>query len=133
MMTEKPVTDDLEQLLKAVNAYLDALYFGDTELFERVMHPHVRLFSATDAQMLELDLPAYLEIVRNRPSPASKHDPRLDRVLSVEIASPTTAHVRVEDAVLPKRFTDELTFVRTDGEWKIVSKVWHYVLDQRPQ
>lgn len=34
--------------------------------------------------------------------------------------------------MLPKRFTDELTLVRTDGGWKIVSKVWHYVLHERP-
>lgn len=128
MISSNHDPDDLDQLVEAVHSYFDALYFGDTNLFERVMHPHVRLFSATDSPMLELDLPAYLEIIRNRPSPASKHDPRLDRVLSVEIASPTTAHVRVEDAVLPKRFTDELTFVRIDGEWKIVSKVWHYVV-----
>ncbi len=131
-MTEQHEAGELDQLLKAVRSYFDALYFGDAALFEKVIHPHVRLFSATDSPMLELDLPAYLEIVRNRPSPASKGDPRLDRVLSVEIASPTTAHVRVEDAVLPKRFTDELTFVRLDAEWRIVSKVWHYVLQARP-
>jgi hypothetical protein len=88
----------------------------------------VRLFSATDTPIVELDLPTYMDIVRKRPSPASRKDPRHDRVLSIEIASPTTAHVRVQDAVLPKMFTDDLTFLRVDGRWRIVSKVWHYVL-----
>jgi hypothetical protein len=127
-MTQPDSTQVIDQLLEAVQSYFDALYEGDTKLFEKVMHPRVRLFSATDQPMLELDLPAYMEIVRNRPSPASRHDPRHDRVLSIDVASPTTAHIRVQDAVLPKMFTDELTFVRVDGQWKIISKVWHYVL-----
>ncbi len=125
-MTRERKSDQVDELLEAVHRYFDALYYGDTDLFAQVMHSRVRLFSATDQPMLELDLPAYLEIVRNRPSPASRHDKRHDRVLSIDIASPTTAHVRVQDAVLPKLFTDDLTFVRVDGEWKIVAKVWHY-------
>jgi putative lumazine-binding protein len=127
-MTQREDTHAVDELLEAVHSYFDALYNGDTDLFSRVMHARVRLFSATDRPMVEMDLPVYLELVRNRPSPASRKDPRHDRILSIEIASPTTAHVRVQDAVLPKLFTDDLTFLRVDGEWKIVSKVWHYVL-----
>ncbi len=127
-MTRPEGTQLVDELIEAIHWYFDALYNGDTELFKKVMHPHVRLFSATDAPTVELDLPTYMEIVRKRPSPSSRNDPRLDRVLSVEVASPTTAHVRVQDAVLPKVFTDDLTFLRVDGRWRIVSKVWHYVL-----
>jgi putative lumazine-binding protein len=127
-MTQRAATQAIDELLVAVHSYFDALYNGDTDLFAKVMHSRVRLFSATDEPMIEMDLPAYVELVRNRPSPASRKDPRHDRILSIEIASPTTAHVRVQDAVLPKLFTDDLTFLRVEGEWKIVSKVWHYVL-----
>src|SRR5213592_5157973 len=66
------------------------------------LFPYTTLFRATDTPTVELDLPTYMEIVRNRPSPSSRNDPRLDRVLSIEVATPTTAHVRVQDAVLPK-------------------------------
>ena len=127
-MTQAEGTQLVDELIEAVHWYFDALYEGDPELFAKVMHPRVRLFSATDKPMVELDLPTYMDIVRNRPSPASRNDPRHDRVLSIEVATPTTAHVRVQDAVLPKMFTDDLTFLRVDGQWKIVSKVWHYVL-----
>jgi hypothetical protein len=79
-----------------------------------------------------LDLPTYLEVVKNRPSPASRQDPRSDRILALEVPTPTTAHARVQCAYLPKRFTDDLTFVRSDGCWKIIAKVWHYDLgDER--
>lgn len=136
-MKTESVTTEMRSLLERVQEYFDALYDGDADLFARVMHPKVQLYCPTPDPPLEMDLTAYLELVRGRPSPASRHDPRLDRVLAVEMASPTTAHVRVQDAYLPRFFTDELTFVRSTGQdWKIISKVWHYeILDEnnKPQ
>lgn len=120
-------TANVASLLEAIQGYFDAMYNGDTKRFTRVMHPKVRLYCPTPDPPVEMDLAAYLDLVRGRPSPAQRQDPRHDRVLSVAVASPTTAHVRVQDAYLPRLFTDELTFVRPNGEdWRIISKVWHY-------
>lgn len=109
--------------------YFDGLYEGDTEKLSRIYHERVRLYCATDPELVELDLPTYLELVKNRPSPASRGDERFDRILEVSVPSPTTAHARVECAYLPRRFTDDLTLVSVDGRWKIIAKVWHYELD----
>jgi hypothetical protein len=126
MITRAPATEDVKALLGVVQDYFDALYEGDTELFARVLHPSVRLFGAADNPNVELDFASYLDRVRNRPSPASRNDPRHDQVLSIDMSSPTTAHVRVRTALLPRLFTDDLTFVKTGSGWKIVAKVWHY-------
>jgi hypothetical protein len=125
-------TSETVQLLLAVQGYLDALYYGDADLFAKVMHPKVRLYCPTPEPPLEMDLREYQDLVRGRPSPAARKDPRLDRVLSVTVASPTTAHVRLQDAYLPRFFTDDLTFIRKGDEpWQIISKVWHMeVLDE---
>ena len=127
MTSEEGATTGAAQLLAAVQGYLDALYNGDAELFAEVMHPKVRLYCPTPDPPLEMDLNGYLDLVRGRPSPAQRKDPRLDGVLSIGIASPTTAHVRVQDAYLPRFFTDDLTFIRlAGGPWQIISKVWHF-------
>jgi hypothetical protein len=131
-MTAAGATEGTRQLLESVQAYLDALYNGDADLFARVMHPKVRLYCPTPDPPLEMNLREYQDLVRGRPSPAARKDPRLDKILSVTVASPTTAHVRLQDAYLPRFFTDDLTFVRKgDGPWQIISKVWHIeVLDE---
>ena len=67
-----------------------------------------------------------MDLVAGRPSPEKKGDVRQDEIVSITIASPTTAHARVKDIYLPKRFVDDLTFVLIDGRWQIVSKVWHF-------
>ena len=38
------------------------------------------------------------------------------------------AMVHVECVIQPKYFYDALTFVQKQGEWKIISKVFHYQL-----
>ncbi|MCA0343828.1 MAG: nuclear transport factor 2 family protein, partial [Proteobacteria bacterium] len=85
-----------------------------------------QLYSATEGKLVNLDVDAYLDLVANRPSPEGKGDVRQDEILSITVSSPTTAHARVKDVYLPKRFVDELTFVLIDGKWQIVAKVWHF-------
>jgi hypothetical protein len=115
-----------EALRAVVGRYLDALYEGDVAGFREVLHPDARLFSATEGMLVALSREQYLEIVARRPSPASRGDPRRDEILNVTLGSPTTAHARVKNAYLPKRFTDELTLVRLDGAWRVIAKVWHF-------
>lgn len=113
---------------KAAQMYLDALFFGDVQGFRSVFHPQAQLYSATEGKLINLTVDAYMDIVASRPSPQEKGDHRQDEILSVSVGSPTTAHVRVKDVYLPKRFVDDLTFVQLDGKWQIVSKVWHFDL-----
>ncbi len=115
-----------ESVLSAAQSYLDAMYFGDVEGFRSVFHPQAQLYSTTEGKLVNLDVGTYLDMVANRPSPEKKGDMRQDEIVSISIASPTTAHVRVKDVYLPKRFIDDLTFVLLDGKWQIVSKVWHF-------
>ena len=121
--------EPISALLEVLRDYFDGLYDGDVDKLTGVFHERVRLFCPTDSELLEMDLPTYLEVVKNRPSSASRQDERFDRILEVSVPTPTTAHARVQCAYLPKRFTDDLTFVRTPAGWTIIAKVWHYELD----
>lgn len=115
-----------ESVRSAVQAYLDALYTGNVDGFRRVFHPQAQLYSVTEGTLVNLTVDAYMDLVAGRPSPEKKGDARQDEIVSITIASPTTAHARVKDVYLPKRFVDDLTFVLIDGRWQIVSKVWHF-------
>jgi len=122
--------NDLSAITAVVQQYWDALYDGDVHAFQQIMHPTCRLYCGTSGELLHMDLPSYLDLVQGRPSPASRKDARHDRLLSIDLASPTTAHVRVMDAYLPRQFIDDLTLVKVGDRWWIVSKVWHYVVEE---
>lgn len=121
------VPDEITRIARVLATYFDALYEGDVEKFASIFHPDAMLFCATAGEVV-MGVEAYLALVAGRASPASRGDPRRDEIVAITVASPTTAHARVRELFLPKHFTDELTLMLTGGDWKIVSKVWHFDL-----
>ena len=114
------------EVAAVLQVYFDGLYESDTEKLGRALHPQAHYVCATEGKLLYLTMQEYFPIVDKRPSPAGRGEARRDKVLSIEFAGPVTAFARAECAIGPKLFTDFLTLVRVDGEWRIISKVFHF-------
>lgn len=119
---------EFDAVARVLTGYFDGLHHSDTAVLRRVFHPQAGYYTATDGQLLHLDMATYFPIVDKRPSPASQGHARSDRVLSIEFVGPVTALARVQCAIPPKAFTDLLSLVKLEGRWQIVSKVFHYEL-----
>jgi hypothetical protein len=117
-----------EAVAKVLQTYFDGLYHSDTKRLGQVFHPKARYVCATEDKLVDLGMDEYFPIVDKRPSPASRNEPRADRIVSIEFAGPKTAFARVNCAIGPKRFTDFLSLVLEDGRWQIVSKNFHFDL-----
>ena len=87
-----------------------------------------RYVTATGGETLMLNMPAYFAIVEKREAPASRNEPRRDVIREIQIAGPETAFARVNCAIGERHFTDLLSLIRVDGEWRIIAKVFHYDL-----
>lgn len=116
---------DITQLMQR---YFDGLYLSDSELLESVFHPQAQYVCATGTELVYLTLAEYLPMVAGRPSPASRNEPRQDKIVSLEFAGPNTAAVQAHCAIGDKYFTDLLTLIRVGERWQIISKVFHYEL-----
>ena len=79
----------------ALADYFDGLYFSDTARLRRIFHPQAIYACATEGKLLHLTMQEYFPIVDKRPSPASRAEPRADRIVSIEFAGPVTAFVRL--------------------------------------
>lgn len=119
-------------IVEVLSDYFDGLYLSDTEILSQVFHPDARYVCATEAPLVNLGMDAYLPIVAARPSPASRGEPRRDRIAGIEFAGPTTAFARVNCAIGPKYFTDFLTLILVDSRWRIIAKVFHFDLAEPP-
>lgn len=108
--------------------YFDGLYFCDVDKLQNVFHPNAIYINATDEPMLKLDMDTYFSIVEKRISPASQNQLRQDKVIAINLIHDQLAMVHVECVIEPKYFYDALTLVQKQGEWKIISKVFHYQL-----
>ena len=123
-MQNNPIIKIQQQLEK----YFDGLYFCDVDKLQDVFHPDATYINATDDLMLKLDMDTYFAIVEKRVSPASQNQLRQDKVIAINLIHDQLAMVHVECVIEPKYFYDALTLVQKQGEWKIISKVFHYQL-----
>jgi len=118
------------EITSALSDYFDGLYQSDTTRLSRVFHPRAHYVCASEGALTYLTMDEYFPMVARRPSPASRGEPRFDRIVSIEFAGPVTAFVRAECAIGPKSFTDLLSLVYLDGEWRIISKAFHFDIEK---
>jgi hypothetical protein len=122
----------LTEVHGVLGRYFDALHHSDTTALMTIFHPGAVYATATEGTLVRLSMDEYREVVAARESPASRSEGRTDAIESVEFAGPVTALARVQCSIGPRRFTDLLTFVRVDGRWQIIAKVFHYELQPAP-
>ncbi len=118
------MTDDRAAIERATQTYFDGLHEGDADKLASVFHPTSVLTFEQDGKLVELTRDQWLEGVRARPSAKAKGLARDDAVLLIDQSSPVTAFAKVRCQIPPRYFTDYLSFVKADGEWKVAQKVF---------
>jgi hypothetical protein len=118
--------DAKAEVVALLQEYFDGLYFSDTQRLRRVFHARAVYATATEAPPLILRMDQYFALVERRPAPASRAEPRTDRIVSIHFVGPVTALATVQCSILPKHFTDLLTLIHANGHWQIIAKVFHY-------
>lgn len=110
---------DYQVILDQLGRYFDGLHRGDPETLASVFHADAVL----KAPGLRRALPDWLALVASRPRPEDRGDPFDYRVLSIEIVG-DQAMAKVYCPLLGRRFIDFLGFLREDGIWRIVNKMY---------
>jgi 4-oxalocrotonate tautomerase len=117
---------DFVSIHSVLQLYFDGLHHSDTKRLARVFHPKALYATAVGDQPIVWRMDEYFPVVDARPAPATRLQPRTDLVLSIELIGPVTALAKVRCSIPPKHFIDLLTFIQVDGRWQIISKVFHY-------
>ena len=125
MKEQSHISDNILQIENVLWRYLDLLYNGDTNLIETVFLPEATVNSVADGKIVSIDMVGFRERIAGRQSPASIREKREDKIIMVDISSPTTAMAKVECMILKNQYTDYLSFIKVSGKWGIISKVFH--------
>ena len=114
-----------KELLRAIDIYLDAIYFCDAEKLDTVFHQSASLFDADNGTIFVDPIASFRADVASRPSPAKRGQKRAEEILCIDWLSPISATVKLRLQAHENVFVDHLAFVKGEGEWQIVSKIWH--------
>jgi len=125
MKEQSHISDNILQIENVLRRYLDLLYNGDTNLIETVFLPEATVNSVADGKIVSIDMVGFRERIAGRQSPASIGEKRDDKIIMVDISSPTTAMAKVECMILKSQYIDYLSFIKVSGKWGIISKVFH--------
>ncbi len=116
------------ELVAAMQVYFDGLYHSDTERLRSVFHPDAIYACTTTGALTRMLMPDYFAMVATREAPAARGEARTDNIMSIAFAGPVTALVTATCSIGPKHFVDLLSFVKLNGRWQIIAKVFHYDL-----
>lgn len=106
----------------AVGHYLRAHATGLGEHHRKVFHPEAKLFAVREGKFWQLASEEYIS--RSPGKPADDEAQRKRAVESVDI----TGNAAVAKVVLDYpsvKFTDYMSLLKIDGEWKIVNKTFY--------
>jgi len=106
--------------------YFDGWHEADAGKLSRVFHPACHLFCVINGALDDDDMEKVYASVRGRQSPASRGEARVDKILAIDVAGPQTALAKVQLAIGPKLFTDNLSLLKLNGRWQIISKTFSF-------
>ncbi len=118
---------DHGEITQALRAYFDGFYEGDIDTLKTIFHPACHLYSAATGEVEDRPMDVVYAAVAGRISDAELGNPKEDAIITVDQSNPECAFAKVMVALGDKRFTDYLTLVKSEGEWRIITKTFSYV------
>lgn len=115
-------TGDEAGVRTAVEAYLRSHATGDASHIRPVFHPMARLFFVRDGEFMTVTGDEYMGRMNGEPAPDEADRRRW--IESIDVTG-TAATAKVVLDYPGAVFTDYFTLLRIDGEWRIMSKVFH--------
>ena len=107
---------------QALEHYMRGHATGQGEHFRRIFHPDAKLFAVRDGKYWQLTSEEY--IARASGKPADDEAQRKRRIETVDV----TGNAAVAKIVLEYpsvKFTDYMSLLKIDGEWKIMNKTFY--------
>ena len=115
----------IDEIEKVIKTYFDLLYKGEKDLIESVFLPEANVSSLYNDKIIKIDMDGFRKRIAERKSPESIGEMRDDKIIMIDISSPTTAMVKVKCNILHNNYIDYLSLFKVSGKWRIISKVFH--------
>ena len=108
------------QIEKCVNYYLEGGTNNDFETLKKAFHENATMKYIRDGEYMEVNA---IEFFKSRMKPGPKQN-RQTRIASINVSG-NAANARLEIEYPTFSFIDYMNLIKINGEWKIVSKIFH--------
>jgi len=117
---------DTNGIKEALKLYFDGSFEGSGEKIATVFNSAAHVYGHGEGGALrDMDIDSFVKLVESGSSDKNRPAyPRHDETLSIEFTGENTAIARVKIRVVNTMYTDILSFIRLDGQWTIISKLY---------
>lgn len=102
--------------------YLKGHATGDGDYFRRAFHPDAKIQGNREGKLISRTREEFAAGAPGKP--AEDEALRKRRIVSIDVVD-DAAFAKIELDYPKIKFTDYFTLLKVDGEWKIMSKVYH--------
>lgn len=120
-------SQDLADVTRVMEMYFEGLYHADTDKLAKVFHPDARYINLIPDDYMNKPLTEYFEMVDRRTPPASRAEPRDDRIVSIEFGGSKMAFVRASMTMMKREYLDFLTLSHDELGWRVMTKIFTYI------
>ena len=106
----------------AIEHYFQGHATGQGEHYRKVFHPDAKLFFIRDGKLTQWTSEEYISRASGKPAPDEAQRKR--RIDSIDIVG-NAAFVKLTLDYPNVIFTDYMSMLKIDGQWKIVNKTFH--------
>ena len=113
-----------EKVLKVVEDYINSAYESDGAMTRKIFDDDAKVTGHINGKLIRQTKEEWATFVeKNIPSPKEQGKSKAYEILMVDTGE-ETAVVKVKSEYINIMFTDTLSFLRVDNEWKIYNKVF---------
>ena len=117
--------NDEQEIKATIQTYFECMYESSSDKAYEAFHPHARITGYLEDGLHEMSVDDFAGFVASQqPSPKEQGAAERLDILSIEISG-DTAMVLVRDDYLGLTFKDTLSFLKSDGRWRIYTKLFH--------
>lgn len=114
---------DSKEIKELIQVYFDANYETDANKITKVFHENANVYGHDEkGNYGHMDKTAFLKLIDSLPADPSA--PRKDELLSLDFIGGNAAVARVRIRMGNMIYTDILNFIRLEGKWGIVTKIY---------
>ena len=116
---------DRKEIENVIQRFFDASYAADPEKMATVFHSEFQFFGFDkDGNLVKKSKDSFLDGYRaNAKDPTWPDFPRVNEIISIDFTGENAAVSRTKVRIRNTLYTDIFSFMRLNGEWRIISKV----------
>ncbi|MBI3556627.1 MAG: nuclear transport factor 2 family protein [Deltaproteobacteria bacterium] len=110
------------EIQSVIQAYFQGYLSADSEQIARAFHPQARLYATEDTKLEKTELAEWLDSLRQRRAKGDIRQGKLE-IASMDVAG-TAAAVKTILTFPTFEFTDYLSLLQIEGQWRIIGKIY---------